>query len=299
MKPAPFTYIAPTSLEEALAALDQHGYDAKLLAGGQSLIPVMNFRLAQPAVIVDLNGVSELGHLQRNEAGGLRLGAMVRQRTLELDETIAALAPLLHEAMPHVAHPQIRNRGTLGGSLAHADPAGELPVITVALEARFCLRRLGGERWVSAEDFYQGLFMTALEPEEILVEVAIPPLPAQTGYAFLEVARRHGDYAQAGVAALVTVDGEGVCRQARLVYLNLGEIPRVAYRAAALLIDQPLSPELIAEAANQAAQEEIDPTADIHATVAYKRHLAEVLGRRALQQAAQRARQPVSVEGAL
>ncbi|NLF64935.1 MAG: xanthine dehydrogenase family protein subunit M [Chloroflexi bacterium] len=299
MKPAPFTYIAPTSLEEALAALDQHGYDAKLLAGGQSLIPVMNFRLAQPAVIVDLNGVSELGHLQRNEAGGLRLGAMVRQRMLELDETIAALAPLLHEAMPHVAHPQIRNRGTLGGSLAHADPAGELPVITVALEARFCLRRLGGERWVSAEDFYQGLFMTALEPEEILVEVAIPPLPAQTGYAFLEVARRHGDYAQAGVAALVTVDGEGVCRQARLVYLNLGEIPRVAYRAAALLIDQPLSPELIAEAANQAAQEEIDPTADIHATVAYKRHLAEVLGRRALQQAAQRARQPVSVEGAL
>jgi len=299
MKPAPFSYIAPTSLEEALAALDQHGYDAKLLAGGQSLIPVMNFRLAQPAVIVDLNGVSELGHLLRNEAGGLRLGAMVRQRMLELDETIAALAPLLHEAMPHVAHTQIRNRGTLGGSLAHADPAGELPVITVALEARFCLRRLGGERWVSAEDFYQGLFMTALEPEEILVEVAIPPLPAQTGYAFLEVARRHGDYAQAGVAALVTVDGEGVCRQARLVYLNLGEIPRVAYRAAALLIDQPLSPELIAEAANQAAQEEIDPTADIHATVAYKRHLAEVLGRRALQQAAHRARQPVSAEGAL
>lgn len=298
MKPAPFSYIAPTSLEEALAALDQHGYDAKLLAGGQSLIPVMNFRLAQPAVIVDLNGVSELGHLLRNEAGGLRLGAMVRQRMLELDETIAALAPLLHEAMPHVAHTQIRNRGTLGGSLAHADPAGELPVITVALEARFCLRRLGGERWVSAEDFYQGLFMTALEPEEILVEVAIPPLPAQTGYAFLEVARRHGDYAQAGVAALVTVDGEGVCRQARLVYLNLGEIPRAAYRAAALLIDQPLSPELIAEAANQAAQEEIDPTADIHATVAYKRHLAEVLGRRALQQAAHRARQPVSAEGA-
>lgn len=299
MKPAPFTYIAPTSLEEALAALDQHGYDAKLLAGGQSLIPVMNFRLAQPGVIVDLNGVSDLGHLQRNEAGGLRLGAMVRQRVLELDETIAALAPLLHEAMPHVAHPQIRNRGTLGGSLAHADPAGELPVVTVALEARFCLRRLGGERWVSAEDFYQALFMTALEPEEILVEVAIPPLPARTGCAFLEVARRHGDYAQAGVAALVTVDGDGVCRQARLVYLNLGEIPRVAYRAAALLIDQPLAPELIAEAANQAAQEEIDPTADIHATVAYKRHLAYVLGRRALQQAAERARQPISAEDAL
>jgi carbon-monoxide dehydrogenase medium subunit len=199
--------------------------------------------------------------------------------------------------MPYVAHPQIRNRGTLGGSLAHADPAGELPVVTVALEARFCLRRLGAERWVSAEDFYQALFMTALEPEEILVEVAIPPLPPHTGYAFLEVARRHGDYAQAGVAALLTVDDEGVCRQARLVYLNLGEIPRVAYRAAALLIDQPLLPELIEQAARQAAQEEIDPTGDIHATVAYKRHLAHVLGRRALQQAAARARRRVPVEG--
>jgi carbon-monoxide dehydrogenase medium subunit len=296
MKPAPFTYVAPASLEEALAALDEHGYDAKLLAGGQSLIPVMNFRLAQPAVIVDLNGVAELGHLQRNEAGGLRVGAMVRQRELELNETVAALAPLVHEAMPYVAHPQIRNRGTLGGSLAHADPAGELPVVTVALEARFCLRRLGGERWVSAEDFYQALFMTALEPEEILVEVAIPPLPRNTGYAFLEVARRHGDYAQAGVAALLTVDGEGVCRQARLVYLNLGEIPRVAYRAAALLIDQPVLPELIEQAARQAAEEEIDPTGDIHATVAYKRHLAHILGRRALGQAADRARQLHPVE---
>jgi carbon-monoxide dehydrogenase medium subunit len=200
--------------------------------------------------------------------------------------------------MPYVAHPQIRNRGTLGGSLAHADPAGELPVVTVALEARFCLRRLGGERWVSAEDFYRALFMTALEPEEILVEVAIPPLPPHTGYAFLEVARRHGDYAQAGVAALVTVDNGDICRQARLVYLNLGEVPRVAYRAAALLIDQRLTTELIDEAARQAAQHEIDPTADIHATVAYKRHLAYVLGRRALEQAAGRARQPLVTESA-
>lgn len=289
MKPAPFAYLAPTSLEEALTALDQHGFDAKLLAGGQSLIPVMNFRLAQPGVIVDLNRVPDLDHIRRNEAGGLRIGAMVRHTTLEHDETVANLTPLLAEAMPFIAHPQIRNRGTLGGSLAHADPAAELPVITVALEARFCLRRDDGERWVGAEDFYQSLFMTALEPEEILVEVAIPPLPAHTGHAFLEIARRHGDYAQAGVAALLTLDEEGICRKARLVYLNLGEVPRVAYQAATTLIGNAPTSDLIDEVARAAAADEIDPTGDIHATAAYKRHLAYVLGRRALHKAAERA----------
>lgn len=289
MKPAPFAYLAPTSLAAALAALDQHGYDAKLLAGGQSLIPVMNFRLAQPGVIVDLNRVPGLEQIERNEAGGLRLGAMARHSRLEHSETIATLAPLLSEAIPYIAHPQIRNRGTLGGSLAHADPAAELPAITVALEARFRLQRANGERWVGAEDFYRSLFMTALEPEEILVEVAIPPLPANTGHAFLEIARRHGDYAQAGVAALLTLDEEGVCRQARLVYLNLGEVPRVAYQAVTALIGNRPSPSLLDEVARHAAREEIDPTDDIHATAAYKRHLAYVLGKRALQQAATRA----------
>jgi len=289
MKPAPFAYLAPASLAAALAALDQHGYDAKLLAGGQSLIPVMNFRLAQPGVIVDLNRVPGLDQIERNEAGGLRLGAMARHSHLEHSETIATLAPLLSEAIPYIAHPQIRSRGTLGGSLAHADPAAELPAITVALEARFRLQRANGERWVGAEDFYRSLFMTALEPEEILVEVAIPPLPANTGHAFLEIARRHGDYAQAGVAALLTLDEDGVCRKARLVYLNLGEVPRVAYQAATALIGNRPSPSLLDEVARTAAQEEIDPTDDIHATAAYKRHLAYVLGKRALQQAATRA----------
>lgn len=289
MKPAPFEYVAPATLDEALDAMAAHGYDAKLLAGGQSLIPVMNFRLAQPGVIVDLNRVPGLEQIERNEAGGLRLGAMARHSRLEHSETIATLAPLLSEAIPYIAHPQIRNRGTLGGSLAHADPAAELPAITVALEARFRLQRANGERWVGAEDFYRSLFMTALEPEEILVEVAIPPLPANTGHAFLEIARRHGDYAQAGVAALLTLDEEGVCRQARLVYLNLGEVPRVAYQAVTALIGNRPSPSLLDEVARHAAREEIDPTDDIHATAAYKRHLAYVLGKRALQQAATRA----------
>lgn len=293
MKPAPFTYLAPTSLAEALAALDEHGYDAKLLAGGQSLIPVMNFRLAQPGVIVDLNRLPGLAQIERNEAGGLRLGAMTRHSHLERSQTVARLAPLLSEAVPYIAHPQIRNRGTLGGSLAHADPAAELPVITVTLEARFRLQRAGGERWVGAEDFYHSLFMTALEPQEILVEVAIPPLPANTGHAFLEIARRHGDYAQAGVAALLTLDEEGICRKARLVYLNLGEVPRVAYQAATPLIGNRPSEALFDEVARQAARAEIDPTDDIHATAAYKRHLAHALGRRALRQAATRAQRLV------
>jgi CO/xanthine dehydrogenase FAD-binding subunit len=289
MKPAPFEYLAPQSLEEALQVMNQHGADAKLLAGGQSLIPVMNFRLAQPAMIVDLNGVAELGHLQLNGAGRLRIGAMVRQRELEFNPIVSTAAPLLHETMPYVAHPQIRNRGTVGGSLAHADPAAELPVVAIALEAEFRLARLGIERWIRAEDFYEGLFTTALQPEEILVEIEIPPFPTNTGCAFTELARRHGDYAQAGVATLVTLDDGGRCQNARLVFLAVGETSMTADQAVTALIGERPSARLIAEVARAAAQEEIDPLTDIHATADYKRHLAQVLARRALQLAVDRA----------
>jgi carbon-monoxide dehydrogenase medium subunit len=289
MKPAPFEYLAPRNLEEALAIMHAQGTEAKLLAGGQSLIPVMNFRLAQPTLIVDLNNVPELGRLQRDEAGGLRVGAMVRQRELERSRLIADLAPLLYETMPYVAHPQIRNRGTFGGSLAHADPAAELPVVAIALEAYLRLLRQGSERWIRADEFYTGLFTTVLEPEEILTEITIPPIPANTGCAFMELARRHGDYAQAGVAALVTLDQDGTCRNARLVFLAVGEIPMVAHQAVQALIGQRPTAELIAEVAQKAAKTEIDPMTDIHATADYKRHLSQVLARRALQQAVDRA----------
>ncbi len=291
MKPAPFKYIAPSTLKEALDIMTRHGYDAKLLAGGQSLIPVMNFRLAQPAIIVDLNKVTELNQFRKTERGGLRIGPMVRHSQLEHSQTVAEFAPLVHETMPHIAHPQIRNRGTIGGSLAHADPAAELPVIMVALQARFRLQSADGERWVNAEDFYQALFTTALEPEEIIVEIAIPPMPRHAGYAFTEIARRHGDFAQVGAAALIKLDESGYCRQARLVFLNVGEIPMVADQAAALMIGQLPSSDLIAETAMNAAQNEIEPAGDIHATTDYKRHLAYVLGKRAIQQAAARARE--------
>ena len=296
MKPAPFHYIAPLTLTEALEVMSQHGADAKLLAGGQSLIPVMNFRLAQPAVIVDLNRLTELGRLDVSAEGGLRIGAMVRHSQLEHSDLVARHAPLVHETMPLIAHPQIRTRGTIGGSLAHADPAAELPVVMVALQARFLLRQSGLERWVAAEAFFQSLFTTALEADEILAAIDIPPWPRRSGSAFLEVARRHGDYAQAGAAAVIALDESGICRQARLVYLNLGEIPMVAGEAAAALVGHRPSAALIDEAAQHAARHEIEPVGDIHASAGYRRHLAYVLGKRAIAQAVSRARGGSSLE---
>ena len=289
MKPAPFEYQAPASLEAALDALARHGGDAKLLAGGQSLIPVMNFRLAEPAFLVDINRLTELDFIRQDADGTLRIGALSRHRRLERAPLVAAAAPLLHEAVPFIAHPQIRNRGTLGGSLAHADPAAELPALAVALDARLRLRRTGGDRWVEAGDFFAGLFTTALEPDEILVEAAIPPSPPRSGWAFLEIARRHGDYAQAGVAARVTLDEAGRCQEARLVYLSAGDAPVRAREAERLLAGEALADAAIEAAAEKAARDELHPAADVHATAEFKRHLARVLTRRALRKAAERA----------
>lgn len=290
MKPAPFAYFAPQSLDEALALLQEHGYDGKLLAGGQSLIPAMNFRLAQPAALIDINRIAALSFLAPDAEGGLRIGAMTRQRTVERSELVARRAPLLHATMPSIAHVQIRNRGTIGGTLAHADPAAELPAVMVALNARFRLQSLRGERWVNATDFYTGLFATALEPDELLAEIATPPLPPRTGWAMHEFARRRGDYAIVGVAATVTLNPAGECQDARLVYLSVGEGPTPAEGAVAALRGQSPTPAAIAEAARIAAQE-IEPLGDIHATPAYRRHLIEVLGRRALTDAVARAQQ--------
>lgn len=288
MKPAPFGYSAPASLEEALALKAQHGDDAKFLAGGQSLIPAMNFRLVQAALLVDLNGLSSLDYVRINN-GEVRLGALARQRRLERDPLVAQHAPLLHEAMPWVAHPQIRNRGTLGGSLAHADPAAELPVIALALGARFRAASTRGERWIAAEDFFHGLFTTDLAPDEMLVEVALPSQSPHTGSAFMEFARRRGDYALMGVAAVVTLDEQGICQQARLVYLNAGDGPVNAAQAASLLQGHAASVEGIEAAAALAAENEISPMGNVHASPNYQRHLARVLTRRALKIAFERA----------
>ena len=288
MKPAPFKYFAPTALEEALALLAEYGDEARPLAGGQSLVPAMNFRLARPEVLVDLNRVPELFFVSE-ASGELRLGAMTRQRELERHALVAQHAPLLRETAPHIAHPQIRNRGTVGGSLAHADPAAELPAVMVALGARFRLQSAAGERWVAAEAFYEDVFTTTLEPEEMLVEVAVPPLPARSGWAFQEVARRHGDFALVGVAAVVSLDEQERCRDARVVLLSVGGGPVRAEQAAQVLAGQKPETKLVEEAARVAAEEDIDPPDDLHATAGYRRHLARVLTRRALTEAFTRA----------
>lgn len=289
MKPAPFEYLAPNDLEAALAAMRQHGYDAKLLAGGQSLIPLLNFRLASPSILVDLNPLGDLDFVRPSPGGGLQIGAMTRQSRLGSDPLITERAPLLHEAIPFIAHPQIRNRGTLGGTLAHADPAAELPAIALALQARLRIRSDVGDRWMEAKDFFVGLLTTALEPEEILVEIEIPPPPRGSGWSFLEVSRRHGDYALAGLAAHIALDEEGRCTEARLVYLSAGDGPLLVTTAVEPLLGQEPNDASLQEVARQAAAEEVQPTGDIHASVEFKRHLCRVLTYRALKTAYGRA----------
>jgi CO/xanthine dehydrogenase FAD-binding subunit len=290
MKPAPFKYHAPTTLEEALDHLAEYGYDAKILAGGQSLVPMLNFRLAQPSVLVDLNKVSELFYIQPDRDGGLRLGAMTRQAQVEHDPMIAERAPLVREVMPQIAYPQIRARGTFGGSLAHADPSAELVAVNIALDGRFRLRSQARERWVQASEFYLGLFTTTLEADEILVEIALPPMPPRSGWSFLQVTRRHHDFCIAGVAVRVALDRRGQCEQARMVFLSAGDGPVDARRAAQALVGQEPTAEAIRAAAEMAARDEIDPGSDIHASAEYRRHLAAVLAQRTLTLAFDRAR---------
>jgi carbon-monoxide dehydrogenase medium subunit len=287
VKPASFDYAAPDSLEAALALKAQHGDEARFLAGGQSLIPAMNFRLVQTALLVDVNNIRELSYV-REANGELHIGAMTRQRRLERDPLVKAHAPLLHETMPWVAHPQIRNRGTIGGSLAHADPAAELPVAAVALGAKLKIQSNRESRWVAAADFFKGLFTVDLAADEMLTEIVLPALPPRTGTSFVEFARRRGDYALMGVAAVVTLDANDVCRDARLVFLNAGEGPLNATQAAGMLAGHSLTSQLIDDAAALAAQNEIQPMGNVHASVEYQRHLAKVLARRALESAFER-----------
>ncbi|MEJ2597265.1 MAG: xanthine dehydrogenase family protein subunit M [Anaerolineales bacterium] len=290
MKPAPFEYFAPKTVDEALAHLAEHGYDAKVLAGGQSLIPMMNFRLAQPSIIVDINNIDELFHIRENEEGGVNIGAMARHHQVETSPLVAERAALISDAMPHIATVQVRSRGTFGGSIAHADPSAELTAVSVALEASFLLRSQQGERWVPANEFFLGLFTSALEPDELLVEAKFPTLPERTGCALVEVARRPHDFALVGVAAVVTLGKGDRCQQARLVLFSVGDGPVVAHQAAEMLKNEALTPESMRAAADTAAQRDIDPGSDIHATAEYRRHLAGALSFRALSRAYDRAR---------
>jgi len=214
---------------------------------------------------------------------------MTRERELEFNPLILRWAPLLVEAAPHIAHPQIRNRGTIGGSIVNADPAAELPVLMLALSARLKAKSVSGERWIDAQDFFMGMFTTTLEPDEILVEIELPASPPRTGWSFMEVAPRAGDYALMGIAALVTLDQNGTCEHAKLVYLNAGEGPMEAKEAEKLLIGESLNDRLIESSASKASETEINPFGNIHTSPEFQRHLANVLTKKALKQATQRA----------
>ena len=289
MKPAPFKYYAPESLPEALDVLAQLGYDGKILAGGQSLIATMNFRMSQPAALVDLNNIKELFFIRPANDGGLSIGTMTRSSTVEHDKLVAKQSPLVAEAMPFIAHPQIRNRGTFGGAVAHADPAGQAPALVLALNAKLLLKKKGSERWFDADDFFMGPFTSVLEPDEMLVEIVLPPLPAHTGTAYKHVARQSGATSLVGCATVVKLDDKGRCSTAKMVLQSVGMTPFNAVQAAKLLIGQVPGEDII-RAAGEAASKEVDPGTDIHATEAYRRHLAGVLVRQTLNEAFTRAR---------
>ncbi|MYZ48461.1 FAD binding domain-containing protein [Propylenella binzhouense] len=284
MKPAAFVYRAPASLPEALAQLREFGGDARVIAGGQTLVPAMSMRLARPAALIDLNGVAELAFL-RAGADAIEIGAMTRQRTLERSAEIGRHARLFHLALPHVAHFQIRNRGTFGGSLCHNDPAAELPAVAAALSAEFVIAGASGDRTVGADGFFAGLLSTALEPDEILRAIRIPYLPGSCGFGFAEVARRHGDFALAGAAAVLRLGGDGTLDLARLVLFGVDDGPVRAHAAEAAMLGERPSDDLWSAAA-AAAVAGISPVADLHASALYRREVAETLARRVLRQAA-------------
>jgi carbon-monoxide dehydrogenase medium subunit len=290
VKPAPFGYLAPATREQALEALRRYGSDAKVLAGGQSLVPMLAMRLARPAVLVDLNPIGDLAYIKPTR-GGLAIGAMTRQASAERDPLVAARLPLLAEALGWIGHPQIRARGTVGGSLAHADPAAELPAVAVALDARFTLASTRGERTVKASEFYTGYLSTALEPDEILAEVRFPPLPSGSGWAFAEVARRHGDFALVGVAVVVQAGADRRVADARLVFTGVGHGPLRIAKAEQVLPGRRADRAAAAEV-RRLVEASVDPDADIHASSRYRRYVAGVLAERALLTAASRMRVP-------
>jgi len=287
VKPAPFDYAAPESVEETLALLAEYGADAKLLAGGQSLMPLLNMRLARPAVIIDLNRVAALDYVKAAD-GEVRIGALVRQRAAERSPVVAQHLPLVSDALQWVGHPQIRNRGTIGGSLAHADPSAELPAVAAALGATFVVAGSDGERTLASEDFFQGYLSTAIGATEVLTEVRFPAMAADQGWAFVEIARRHGDFALVGAAAVVHA-ADGRLRDVRLAFTGVGPTPVRIAEAEAALEGRALDDRVLADVA-RLVSDRLEPESDIQASAAYRKHVAGVLARRVLTAAVLRVR---------
>lgn len=283
MKPPPFLYACPDTLDEALALLAEHGDEAKVLAGGQSLVPLLSFRLARPTVLVDINRVAGLDRIDVTD-GEVRFGSTVRERAAERSADVGAHAPMVAAALPFIGHEAIRTRGTIGGSIAHADPAAELPAVALAMDAELVATSAsGGERAIPAADFFQGFFTTALEPEEILTEVRIPRMPAATGVAVEEMARRHGDFAMVGAVVALTV-ADGSIAAARVALLNVSDAPVRAREAEEALVGASPTDETFRAAADLAVRD-LEPASDLHATGDYRRRVAATLIRRALTRA--------------
>jgi CO/xanthine dehydrogenase FAD-binding subunit len=287
MKPAPFKYIAASSLDQALSLKAEYGDEARFLAGGQSLIPAMNFRLARPSVLIDINGLNDLAGVGR-AGNDIQIGALTRYCDLERNRDFLKAYSLFADALPHIAHPQIRNRGTIGGNLSHADPASELPAIAVAMEARMRIKSSTGERQVAASEFFVGLLSTDIQVDEMLVDIVFPAPKPRAGTCFMEVARRRGDFALAGIAAMVTLDEALRCSNIRLALCGVGETAVDVSHAADSLIGQLCTPEAI-EAVAAGVRNAIAPSGNVHASPDYQRHIAGVLAMRAFGMAHQRA----------
>jgi carbon-monoxide dehydrogenase medium subunit len=285
MKAPDFAYNDPTSLAEAVGLLAAHD-NARVLAGGQSLMPMLNFRFVQPDRLIDINAIAELNFV-RVTPDALEIGAGTRQRTLEYTQDLAAICPLLAEAIPHIGHRQTRNRGTIGGSLAHADPAAELPTVAMALDGVITAASVRGQREIAMRDFVLGFMTTALAPDELLHSVRLPRWPAGHGACFVEFARRHGDFAIVSAAALVLLDAAGAVSRVSLTVAGIGERALRLDAAEAALLGQRPTRAAITEAARLAG--EIETQADVHATADYRRHLARMLTARALATAVTRA----------
>jgi len=286
MKPASFDYIVAESIEMAVASLAEAGPDAKIIAGGQSLVPMLNFRLLRPSLLVDINRIPGLASIEETETG-IRVGALTRHHQLEMSPIIGRHLPVLSCAMTHVAHLAIRNRGTIGGSLSHADPAAELPMMALLLDAALHIASASGKRTVAARDFFLDALTVDLAAGDMVTEIMLPKLPPRTGWGFEEVARRHGDFALAAVAATLTASG-GVIAQARIALTGVGPTALRALAAEAMLVGQSLEPKLTSHAV-EAVRAAIAPDTDLHASADYRRHLAGSLTRRALVAAWRRA----------
>ena len=288
MKPAPFEYFAPANTAEAIDLLHQWGSEAKVLSGGQSLMPMLNFRLLKPAALIDINAIGDLSSIQLDNSA-LTIGAGTRQSSVLASSAVAEECGLITEALAFVSHPAIRNRGTIGGSVAHADPSAELAVVAAAAEAQMKVQSARGERVLAAEDFFVDALATALEPDELLTEIRFPNFSGRTGWGFQEVSRRRGDFAVVNAAALVSLDDDGRCQQARIVVGGVSGTPLRLKSVEAGLVGSTLDPRTLADVAEQ-AKDGLSPQSDVHASAEYRRDVAAVLIRRSLETAAERAR---------